>query len=107
VAYSEAQVSTTSGDVEKAGKAARLAYKPVGLVNGMVAGALASMLFREVWKRVAKKEDAPAPLEHDYPWREILLAAVIQGAIFAGVRAIVERGGAKGFQALTGVWPGD
>jgi Protein of unknown function (DUF4235) len=92
---------------DKAAKAARLAYRPVGLLSGLVAGAIASVLFRQVWKRISDEEDAPAPLESDYPWREILLAAVIQGAIFAGVRALVQRGGAKGVQRLTGVWPGD
>ena len=30
-----------------------------------------------------------------------------QGAIFGLVKAAVDRGGAQGFQKLTGVWPGD
>lgn len=100
-------MTEAASDSERAGKVARLAYKPVGLLSGVVAGAITSVIFRQVWKRVSKEEDAPAPLEREYPWREILLAAVIQGAIFAGVRALVQRSGAKGFQRLTGKWPGD
>ena len=36
-----------------------------------------------------------------------LPAAALQGAIFALVKAAVDRGGAEGFRKLTGVWPGD
>ena len=43
----------------------------------------------------------------DRGWREILLAAALQGAIFAVVRAAVDRSAAEGTRKLTGVWPGD
>ena len=39
--------------------------------------------------------------------RDILIAATIQGAIFAAVKAAVDRGGARAFQRWTGEWPGD
>jgi Protein of unknown function (DUF4235) len=87
--------------------AAKVAYKPIGLLTGMVAGAIASMVFRKLWKRVSDEEEAPGPLQREYPWREIVLAAAIQGAIFAVVRAIVNRGGAEAFRKVTGTWPGD
>ncbi|MGW1719933.1 DUF4235 domain-containing protein [Streptomyces sp. NPDC002156] len=38
--------------------------------------------------------------------REVLPAAVLQGAIFAGVKAAVDRGGATAVRSLTGTWPG-
>ena len=37
---------------------------------------------------------------------EVLAAAALQGAIFAVVKAAVDRGGAVGVQKLTGEWPG-
>ena len=40
-------------------------------------------------------------------WREVLLAATLQGAIFAAVKAALDRGAAAGARQLTGVWPGD
>jgi Protein of unknown function (DUF4235) len=87
--------------------AAKVAYKPVGLLTGMVAGAIASLVFRQLWKRVSDEEKVPDPLQREYPWREIVLAAAIQGAIFAVVRAVINRGGAEAFRKLTGTWPGD
>lgn len=82
-----------------------IVYKPAGLVLGAAAGALASAAFRQVWRRVAGEDEAPDATDRDYGWTEVLLAAVIQGAIFAGVRAAVNRAGAEGVRKLTGHWP--
>jgi Protein of unknown function (DUF4235) len=38
---------------------------------------------------------------------EVLLAAAMQGVIFAVVKAAVDRGTVEGTRKLTGVWPGD
>jgi hypothetical protein len=36
-----------------------------------------------------------------------VLAAALQGAIFAATKAVIDRAGARGFTKLTGKWPGD
>jgi hypothetical protein len=56
---------------------------------------------------VADEDDAPDALQSEYGMREVVLAAAIQGAIFAATKAAVDRLGARGFTKLTGVWPGD
>jgi hypothetical protein len=35
-----------------------------------------------------------------------VVAAAAQGAVFGGVKALVDRAGATGFAWLTGAWPG-
>jgi hypothetical protein len=87
--------------------AAKLAYRPVGLVASLAAGAIASAVFKQIWKRVSDEDDAPDALQSEYGIGQILLAAMLQGAIFAAVKALIDRGGARGFQRLTGSWPGD
>jgi hypothetical protein len=87
--------------------AAKLAYRPVGIVASIAAGAIASAVFKQIWKRVADEDDAPSAMQSEYSLGQVLLAATIQGAIFAAVKALIDRGGAKGFQRLTGSWPGD
>ncbi|HLL63617.1 MAG TPA: DUF4235 domain-containing protein [Propionibacteriaceae bacterium] len=87
--------------------AAKLAYRPVGILASIAAGAIASAAFKQIWKRVADEDDAPSALQSEYSLGQILLAAALQGAIFAAVKALIDRGGAKGFQRLTGSWPGD
>jgi len=88
-------------------KGAKLAYRPVGLVAGVVAGAISGAVFKQIWKLVAKADDAPTALQSEYRMREVVLAAAIQGAIFAATKAAVDRAGARGFTQLTGTWPGD
>jgi hypothetical protein len=84
----------------------KVAYRPVGLVLGMGAGLLAGAVFRRAWRMMAADDgEAPDPTDEDRRWGEILAAAALQGAIFAVVRAAVDRGGAIGVRRLTGRWP--
>ncbi|MEU1050539.1 hypothetical protein RKD37_000950 [Streptomyces ambofaciens] len=82
-----------------------LAYKPVGFALGWLGGTLAGMAFQKTWKVIRDEDDAPDALDPDRGWGEILLAAAIQGAIFAAVRSAVDRTGAKAIQRSTGTWP--
>jgi Protein of unknown function (DUF4235) len=92
---------------EALSKGAKLAYRPVGLMAGLVAGAISGTIFKQIWKLVAKEDDAPTALQSEYRMREVVLAAAIQGAIFAATKAAVDRAGARGFTRLTGTGPGD
>ena len=86
---------------------AKLLYKPLGIAFGVLGGLLAGTVFKQIWKLVADEDDAPKATEDARGWGEILPAAALQGAIFAFVKAAVDRGGAEGFRKMTGVWPGD
>ncbi len=86
-------------------KLQKVAFKPVNLALGIAAGALAGMVFKQVWKLASGEDDAPDAGDEDRGWGEIIAAAAIQGAIFAVVRAAVQRGGAIGTRKLTGTWP--
>ncbi|MFF4791642.1 DUF4235 domain-containing protein [Streptomyces sp. NPDC001276] len=82
-----------------------LAYQPVGFVLGWVGGTLAGLAFRATWKAIRHEDEAPEALDHDRRWGEILLAAAVQGAIFAVVRSAVDRAGATAVERSLGVWP--
>ena len=88
-------------------KGAKLAYRPIGLVGGILAGVVSGTIVKQVWKRVSHEEDAPDALQSEYRMREVVLAAALQGAIFAATKAAIDRLGARGFTKLTGNWPGD
>ncbi|MFJ4834708.1 DUF4235 domain-containing protein [Streptomyces sp. NPDC088747] len=87
-------------------KASKIAYKPVGLALGAVSGMLAGAAFKQAWKVLGHDEDAPDATDEGRSWTEVLVAAIIQGAIFAGVKAAVDRGGAVATRRMTGTWPG-
>lgn len=84
---------------------AKIAYKPVGLLIGALSGLAASVVFKQVWKAVRHEEDAPEATDEERRWREVLIAAAVQGAIFAVVKAAADRGGAAAVRRLTGTWP--
>jgi hypothetical protein len=85
----------------------KLLYKPVGMLVSVLGGMLAGAIFKRVWKIAAREDDAPKATDARRGWREILLAAALQGAIFALVKAAVDRAAAEGTRKVTGVWPGD
>ncbi|MBK3564836.1 DUF4235 domain-containing protein [Streptomyces sp. MBT62] len=87
-------------------RASKIAYKPVGLALGMLSGLAAGALFKQAWKTIGHDQDAPDATDEDRGWGEVLTAAVVQGAVFAAVKAAVERGGAIATRRLTGTWPG-
>ena len=84
----------------------KLGYKPVGMLLGVAAGAIAGLIFERIWSAVSGADEAPEATDEEHGWGEILAAAALQGAIFAAVRAAVNRGGAVGVRRLTGQWPG-
>ena len=93
----------------------KLLYKALGLVadllGGMIAdlfgGMLAGLIFRRAWRIIGRGGDAPKPTDARPGWGEILLAAGVQGTIFALVKAAVDRGAAEGIRKLLGIWPSD
>ena len=86
--------------------AMRLLYKPFGILMGILAGLIGRQLFNFIWGKL-DKEEPPEATTQDSPAAKVIGAAVLQGAIFAGVRAGVDRAGAHGFHRATGVWPGE
>jgi hypothetical protein len=84
----------------------KLMYRPVGWIAGAAAGVLAGVLFKQAWKVASGDDDAPDALDEHRGWTEVLAAAALQGAIFAIVKAAVERASATGVRRMTGTWPG-
>jgi hypothetical protein len=86
---------------------ARLIYKPFGLIVSVLGGLLAGAIFKRVWRTVADEEDAPKATDERKGWTEVAVAAAAEGAVFGGVKALLDRAGATGFAKVTGAWPGE
>ena len=90
-------------------EAAKRRYRAAGLLSGMIGGLIAGQGYKQLWKRIAHKDldEGPEALSTDYSLREILISAAVQGAIYALVKTIIDRGGARLFERVTGEWPGN
>ncbi len=86
---------------------AKLLYKPIGLLVSVLGGMLATAIFNKVWKLATREDEAPKPTDAGRGWPEVLTAAALHGAVFAVVRAALDRAAATGTEKLTGTWPGD
>jgi hypothetical protein len=86
---------------------ARAIYQPLGLLVSVVGGIVAGAIFKQIWKALGHEQEAPEATDRTKGWGEVLAAAAAQGAVFGGVKALIDRAGATGFARLTGTWPGD
>jgi hypothetical protein len=85
-----------------------LLYKPFGLILGILAGLLSRKLFTFVWGKLdPDSQEPPEAKTKDTTAAKAVGAAALQAAVFAGVRAGVDRAGARAFEHTTGVWPGE
>lgn len=84
----------------------KLLYKPFGIVVSVLGGVIAGAIFKRVWKLAAHEDEAPDATDAQRGWGEVLIAATVQGAIFALVKAATDRGSATITRRLLGFWPG-
>jgi hypothetical protein len=75
----------------------------VSMLGAVVAGAV----FKRVWRVATDEDEAPSATDARRSWSEVLIAAALQGAIFAVIKAVLDRGTATAARELTGTWPGD
>ena len=83
----------------------RFPYKPFAIIAGVVAGRAAGAIFDKTWASLAKQSKVPLAMDQERRWAEVILAATLKGAVFGGVKAVVDRSFATGYFRRTGVWP--
>jgi uncharacterized protein DUF4235 len=84
----------------------KLAFLPISVGSGLLAGQLAKKLFELFWGRVSD-EEAPKSKHREIALIQLVLALLIEGAVFKLVRGLVDHGTRHGWARLTGSWPGE
>jgi hypothetical protein len=84
----------------------KLLFLPFSIITALIAGKLAEKIFDGVW-RLVDEEEAPEAEHKEISIVKLVLALVIEGAIFRVVRGLVDHSARRGFYNLTGSWPGD
>jgi Protein of unknown function (DUF4235) len=85
----------------------KLTYKAMGIAVSLLASLLAGQIFKKVWKLTPGSDEVPEATDERRGWGEILVAAALQGLIFALIKAVFERAAAEGVREVTGDWPGE
>jgi Protein of unknown function (DUF4235) len=81
-------------------------YLPVGIALSLLAGQISKKLFDLIWGQVEDQE-APRPKHRELDLPKLVLALLIEGALFRLVRGVVDHYARRGFAGLTGSWPGE
>lgn len=85
----------------------KLLYKAISMLVSVLGGVVAGAIFKRIWKLAAHEEETPSATDARRGWPEVLIAAALQGAVFAVVKAALDRGTATAARELTGTWPGE
>jgi hypothetical protein len=86
--------------------ASKFAFRPVSVLAGLVAATIAKKVFARVWGLV-DEEEPPTPDRRNARLQKLVPALLLQGAVFAVVRGLVDRGSRHAFRRATGTWPGE
>jgi len=81
-------------------------FMPFSIAAGLIAGFLSKKIFDGIW-RLFDDQEAPEAEHREISILKLALALAIEGAIFRGVRGVVDHSARRGFQRVTGSWPGD
>ena len=84
----------------------KIVFIPVSIVGGILAGVLGRKVFDVVWGKV-DEEEPPQPDHREVDMRKLVVALVLEGAIFRLVKGLFDHGARRGFARWTGAWPGE
>jgi hypothetical protein len=84
----------------------KILFVPFSVLGGILAGLIGKKTFEGVWG-IFDDERAPDPKHREIPWSKLIVALLLEGAIFRAVRGVFDHGFRLAFRRLTGSWPGE
>ena len=84
----------------------KLVFAPIGIIAGLLAGLLAQKGFDRLWA-VFDDEEPPEPEQRDASYPKLIVALLVEGAVFRLTKGVVDHGVRGGFARMTGSWPGE
>lgn len=82
------------------------AFTPISLLVGLAAGQVGKKIFDFIWSKF-DDEDAPEPKYKEIDRRKLIIALLIQGALFRLIKGITDHGLRHAFERRGGEWPGE
>lgn len=82
-------------------KAGHTLYKGTSLAVSLLGSMIATKIFNGLWRTARHDETPPSATSLDQRMRDVLVTAVLHGAVVGVTRAVLERGNAKSFGRLS------
>jgi hypothetical protein len=84
----------------------KVVFLPFSNLGGILAGALGRKAFDAIWGKV-DEEEPPQPEHRQVSLPKLVIALVLEGAIFRLAKGLFDHGARRGFARWTGSWPGE
>ena len=84
----------------------KILFLPISILSGPIAGQIGKKLFALMWG-VFDDQEAPKAEHREINYVKLVAALLIQGAVFAIIRGLVDHGARHSYARLTGAWPGE
>jgi hypothetical protein len=84
----------------------KMMFLPVSIASGLIAGLIGKKLFILIWGLV-DDEEAPKAEHREIKLLKLVVALLIEGALFSVIRGLVDHGSRHAFARMTGAWPGE
>jgi len=84
----------------------KVIFVPVSIGGGLLAGLIGKKLFSLVWG-VVDDQEPPRADHRRVNISKLVIALLVEGALFALIRGLVDHGSRHAFARVTGAWPGD
>jgi hypothetical protein len=84
----------------------KLAFTPLSIVLGLVAGLIGKKIFEQAWGLI-DDEEPPDAKHREINFTKLVFALVFEGAIFRLVKGLTDHGARRAFARATGAWPGE
>jgi hypothetical protein len=84
----------------------KILFVPFSIVAGLIAGLIGKKAFEGVWGLI-DDEEPPEPEHREISWPKLIMALMVEGAIFRVVKGLVDHKARGWFEKVTGSWPGE
>jgi hypothetical protein len=84
----------------------KIAFTPLSIVLGLIAGLVGKKIFEQIWGLI-DDEEPPDAKHRDIKYTKLVAALLFEGAIFRLVKGLTDHGARRSFARVTGTWPGE
>lgn len=84
----------------------KIIFIPFSVVAGLVAGLIGKKLFEQAWSLI-DDEEPPEPEHREVSLPKLVIALMLEGAIFRVVKGLTDHQARRSFAKMIGSWPGE